>query len=117
VHPAPDEQAPQLTVDALPRSIKRARFLKRLTVRAGCNEPCALVVDVRATPKGLHLASNQLSLATGSLPLGSGIRTLTLKPSRKLIGRSKRFKVELRLAARDAARNTTTRRVTIKVRP
>jgi hypothetical protein len=116
--PAADTTPPALAVDKLPKRMTRKAFLKGVKVRAGCNESCRLVVELRGTPKGgLRLASNELTLGTRSVGLSTAKRTITVKPSRKLVGKARKFTVQVRVTAFDTARNSRTGSATIRVRP
>ena len=115
--PPPDTRAPVLTVDRPARRVRRRAFLRGLNFRAGCDEACALRFELRATPRGgVRLARNELVLATRSVGSATGERVARLRPKRKLVGRARRFKVQLRVTAVDAAGNTATRTAAFNVR-
>jgi hypothetical protein len=96
--------------------MRRKAFLKGVKLRAGCDEPCRLLVELRGTPRSVRL-KNELTLGTRSRGLGSGMRRITVKPKRKLLRRARRrFNVQLRVTATDAAGNASRRTRTIRVR-
>ena len=89
-----------------------------MTIKFLANEPAAIQAQLLAAPKSARLASFNLILASKSLGLGAGERTLTLKPSKRLVGApTKAFKVSLRVTATDAGGNAGTATKTIKVTP
>lgn len=107
--PLPDTTPPTLTLSRL-GSMRLAAFLKGVKVTATPGEPAALGFRL-IVGKGLVLASR-------SLPLGAGPRTVTLKPSRRLLGkRPKAFTARLEVGATDAAGNRKLKTMTIAVKP
>jgi hypothetical protein len=104
---ATDTTDPVLTVRA-PR-LKASRARRRgVRVRIGGNEPVALRID-------LLLGARRL--ARRSLPLAAGTRTVTLRAGRRQRRRLRAGKVlRVRVAARDAAGNATTRTLRIRLR-
>jgi hypothetical protein len=81
-------------------------------------ESSSLVGELLGTAGRVSLSrAGDLTLASQTLALGAGKRTLKLKPSRKLLaGARKKFSVRLQITAADAAGNRTTvsRRITVK---
>ena len=63
-----------------------------------------------------HAKAYSLVLAHSARRLGPGTRAVKLKPSRRLIGKAKRFKLRLVVVATDAAGNRRTTTKTISVR-
>jgi hypothetical protein len=113
----PDKTPPSVTLSGVPSSIARAALLKGLLVGVTSSEPAALKAKLLGTTSKVHLSAFNLSLASASLGLAAGPRTLTLKPKRALIGKPrKRVKLRLAVTATDAAGNasTTTRSITLK---
>ena len=82
--------------------MKLRSFLKGLKPRVKASEPVALKFELLGRGK---------TLARKSLKLGSGTRSVKLKPSRKRVGRSRSFLARVRVTATDAAGNP---RVAIK---
>jgi hypothetical protein len=114
----PDKTPPTVRLDGVKGTLTLQAFLKGMTIKFLANEPAAIEAQLLAAPKSARLASFSLILASGSLGLGAGERTLTLKPSRRLVGApTKAFKVSLRVTATDAAGNAGASTKTIKVRP
>ncbi|HEX6984102.1 MAG TPA: DUF4394 domain-containing protein [Planctomycetaceae bacterium] len=114
-----DRTAPTLALAGVRARMSFAAFLKGVAVKVTPSEPASLTGQLlgAAKRKG-KLASFTRVLATKSLPLDSGRRTLKLKPKKKRVGRpSKAFKVRLRVTATDAAGNVGTATKTIKVKP
>jgi CSLREA domain-containing protein len=114
--PAADNTAPSLTLARLPKKLKRAALLRGLSVKVTTNEPAALSVALKGFARRVTLAKTfNLTLASKSLRLGTGARSLKLKPSRKLLSGSRRFTVEVVIMATDASGNARTVTRTIKV--
>ena len=112
-----DTTGPRLSVARIAaKSLKRNAFLKGLPLSLSCDESCSLDVELRGTARSVRLARYEVTLAQRSLRAGSGSRTLTLKPSRKLVGKAKRLTVQLRVTATDAAGNRSTVTRVLKVR-
>jgi Ca2+-binding RTX toxin-like protein len=117
--PPADLRAPALTLRGLPATIKRAALLKSgLSVRVAVDERAALSGELLSVARSARIAAAapNLTLATKTAPLAPGTRTLTLRPSRKLVGGAKRFTLTVRVTATDAAgnRRTATRRVKVR---
>jgi hypothetical protein len=117
VTPPVDTTAPTLTFGKLPKTITRKRLLRGVTVTLNTSEPALVAVEERAAARGARLARNyNLVLAQKSVPVVA-TRKVTLKASKRVVGKSKRFSVRLSATATDAAGNRSapvTR--TIKVR-
>ncbi len=112
-----DRTPPSVTLAGLPSRLSRRAFLRGLRVTVKPSESAALGLDLRATARAAHLARYELSLATASLAPAAGARTVLLHPSRRLIGPARRFVVELRITATDAAGNRSATTRTIRVTP
>src|SRR5205085_8403909 len=72
-----DRRAPRATL-ALPAHPRAGA----LSLRVGCDEPCAVTAELRATGRTARaLARRHIRgrLARGALPLGSGVRAVRLK--------------------------------------
>jgi hypothetical protein len=113
-----DTTPPATTLNGVPASLTRARFLKGFTVTLTPNEAAAFAVTLEGKTKKASLASLKVNLFSKSLPLAAGPRPVTVKPNRKGVGKvSKTVKVTLRVVATDAAGNRATTTKTIKVTP
>jgi hypothetical protein len=113
----PDEQRPVISLGTLRSTQKLASFKKGLKVKVGCDEPCSFDLELLGSTSSVRLArSYDLRLATRSLSRGSGSRSVTLKPSSRLLGRHKKLSVQLKITAVDAAGNKSTKTKTMKVR-
>jgi hypothetical protein len=81
-------------------------------------ETANLEVTLEGTPKSAVLsAAYGLTLASKSVKNVKGTKSVTLKPSKKLVGKPRRaFKVRIKVVATDAAgnRSTATRTLTVK---
>jgi hypothetical protein len=70
------------------------------------------IVDLTRTAQ-LSAAAFELALATRTLPIAGGLRSVTLRPKRALLGRpAKAVSLRLRIVVVDGARN---RRTVIRV--
>ena len=115
---SPDNSAPTVSLAGVPKTMPFGKFLKGISVKVTPSEPVSLDGELLAAAKGAKLASFNLILAARSSPLASGPRTLKLKPSKRLVGKPRNaFKVSLRVAATDAAKNEGVATATIKVKP
>jgi hypothetical protein len=121
--PPPDTTHPKVTLSA--RSISRRAFARRgLTVRLSADEPASFAVDLNAKVKrrGGRLvfpaAVGEATLGSGRLKLGSGTRSLRLKPSRKFARtvRNRRLRLVIRVTATDAAGNVTRTAKSVRVK-
>jgi hypothetical protein len=111
----PDTTAPTVKVTGLNSKLRLQAFLKAVSATLTPSEPSSLTVDLLASATRVSLAkSYNLVLATKSYGLG-GARKLKLKPSKKLVGKAKKFTVRLRVVATDAAGNRRTVTKTIKI--
>jgi Ca2+-binding RTX toxin-like protein len=122
--PGPDTTPAKVTISA-PRSISRRAFARRgLTVKLSADEAASFAVDLNAKVKrrGRRLvfpaAVGEATLGTGRLRLGTGRRSLRLKPSKRLAAslRSRRLRLVIRVTAKDAAGNVTTAVKSVRVR-
>jgi hypothetical protein len=116
--PAPavvDKTAP-VTKVTVAKTAKRKAFLGGLTVKVNCNEPCTVLVELNGSAKKVTISkAYNLLLGKKSLGLGSGTRSLKVKPSKKLVGKAKKFSVQVRVTATDASNNRTVKTATVKV--
>jgi len=113
----PDATSPAIALGSLASRQKLASFKKGLKIRVGCDEPCSFDLELLGSANSVKLARTyDLRLASRSLPRGAGTRTVTLKPSRRLLGKHRKLSVQLKVTAVDAAGNKSTRTTTMKVR-
>lgn len=115
--PAPPDRTPPALAVAASGVVKLKALLKGLKVSATPNEASALVFELDAAATGARISrSYNLILASRSVGLGSGKRSVKLRPSRKLIGKAKRFTLRLKVTATDASGNRTVKTKTIRVK-
>jgi len=113
---ARDTTAPALAL-TVPASIKLKAFLKGVTATVTCDEPCTVDGELLGSARSVRLAAAfNLTLGSKSLPLGGGSRKIKIKPSRRLVGKAKRLKVQLRVTAADASGNRSRKTRTLKVK-
>ena len=116
--PPPDTDAPAVGLTGVKSSMSLASFLKGVKAKVTPSEAAKLDGVLLVAAKSAQLASFNLTLATKSLKLASGARTLKLKPGRRLVGHPRKgFKVRLQVTATDAAGNAKVLTRTIKVKP
>jgi hypothetical protein len=120
--PGADTTPGALTAPALsaPSKLARAAFLKGVKVKAGCGEPCAVQVELRASPKSVArlsagLPTYRIVLGSASSGRAAGVRTITVKPAAALLGRARKLTVQVRATLTDAGGNQTVRTRTIKI--
>jgi len=113
----PDRKAPTVAVTGVPKKMKLKAFLKGVPATVACDEPCSVDADVLGSARSVRLAASfNLTLGTKSLGLSGGARRLTIKPSKRLVGKAKKLTVQLRVTATDAAGNRTRKVQTVKVK-
>jgi hypothetical protein len=113
----PDTTAPTVKITGLKSKLKLKAFLKGVTATLTPDESSSLAVDLLGSATRASIArSYNVTLASKSYGLG-GVRKLKLKPSKKLVGKAKKFTVRLRVVATDAAGNRRTVTKTIRVSP
>ena len=110
--------APQLL--GVPARMKLKAFLRGMSFRFRSGSRMAADFELRASPRSARVSaarSFDLTLARRSLPFGTGERKVSLRPSKKAVGRSRRFSVRLiaSAVARDGSRVVLTK--TVKVAP
>ena len=117
-----DVTAPLVTITGMPKSILLKKLRRSgIRFRESANEPAAFSNDLLGRPRTATLRralakAYSLTLAHSALPLAGGTRTVRLKPSRRLIGKAKRFGLRVVVVATDASGNRRTTTKTIKVR-
>jgi hypothetical protein len=112
-----DRTAPSVALDGVPSKMKLKTFLKGVSGKARCDEPCSFDFELLGSAKSVRLAStSDVVLGTRSLGLAGGSRAFKVKPSKKLVGDAKKLKVRLRIVATDASNNRTvvTKTITVK---
>ena len=114
--PAADSSAPTVSLASVPRSMKLARFLRGLTFAVTPSEAASIEASLLGSARRATVAkAYNLTLATRPLRRAAGRRSVRLKPNRRLVGRARRFTVQVRVLATDAAGNRRTVTRTIKV--
>jgi hypothetical protein len=103
-----------------PSKLARAAFLKGVRIRAGCSEPCTIAAELRGTQRAgvkisAKLPSFRVVLGAAAAKRAAGVRSLTVRPSPALVGKARRFSVQLRVTLTDASGNQAVRTKTIKV--
>jgi len=106
---------PALAIGA-PASIRFKRLAKGLIASATTQAPVRLDFELRATPRRPQVARFEMLLASRSLGLGSGKRSVRLKPVRRLRRPAGRFKLQLRVTATDVGGNRAVKTRAISVR-
>jgi Domain of unknown function (DUF4394) len=117
----PDRTPPTIALVGLRAKMSFAAFLRGVTVRVTPSEAASIRGQLlgaakKRKPKPKGLVSFTRVLATASLPLAAGQRSLKLKPKKKKVGRpAKAFRVRLRITATDAAGNAAATTAAIRV--
>ena len=113
----PDTQAPTIDLKDVPKSIDAKSLGKGLKVSVTTNEEANVQASLLAKAGKVELrAKPQVILDVESLGLGTGERTLTLKPAKKLLRKADGFKAEIEITATDRSGNTSTVERTLKVK-
>jgi len=112
-----DRTPPSVKLSGVPSSISLKAFLKGIKVKVSRNEPSSIDASLDASAKKATLAAAyNLSLARKGVKLGTGTSTITLKPSKKLVGRAKQLRARVRVVVTDASGNRRTVTKSIKVK-
>jgi hypothetical protein len=112
-----DGTAPTITIRRTPRRMKRARFFHGVVARISVGEEARLDVVLLGRARSARVArTGDIVLAERHLKRSARTRSLRLRPKRALVSRSARFSVRLRVTATDAAGNSRTRTLSIRVR-
>jgi hypothetical protein len=116
VAPGPDRTAPKLKLTGVRKSMRLAKFIKGVKVGITPDEESSLDVSLLAAARRATISAFNLTLASKSLGFSKAKRNVKLKPARKLIGKAKRFKVQLRIVATDRSGNkrTVTRKIRVR---
>jgi hypothetical protein len=99
-----------------PRAIGLAALRKGVKVSATTKTRARLDFELRVTPTAVHVSRFELRVASRSLGLGRGRRSVRLKPDGKLLRGARRFTLQLRVRATDQGGNRAVATRTIKVR-
>jgi hypothetical protein len=102
---ASDTTPPGLTLGAVPKRLTLKRALKGIKVTVTPDEPSALPVELDGAASKATLAGVQCDPRHKALPLAAGARTVTLRPSRRLVGKARRLSLQVAVTATDAAGN------------
>ena len=118
----PDKIGPKLTLSGVKSTLYTEDVRsKGIKVSITPTEPARIAASLFGTVTTSKLrASYNLTLATKSLGLGSGKRSVTLRPSKTLFGHPKgTFKLRLSITGSDAAGNVgaATKTITVKPKP
>lgn len=101
-----DRKPPRVTLTVPRRVTLRALLAKGLTVTARADEPSRFDCELRGRAASARVAAPPFNLVLGRATVRRATTTrLRLRVSRKLIGRSKPRRVQVRLTATDAAGN------------
>jgi hypothetical protein len=116
--PVAREGSPE--VRGVPARMRVAAFLKGVRALFSSSITMAADLELRAPVRSTGVSAArrfELTLARRSLGFGTGARTAVLRPSRRLVGRSRRFRAQVRVTAtaRDGSRVSLSR--TIRVTP
>jgi hypothetical protein len=118
----PDTEGPQLTVDGVAKNLRPGKFAKGLRLELATDEAARIDARLVATTRSVELAPGEIRRVKANVLLDekavrvdAGERRLKLKPKRSVVRGADRLKAELRVAATDAAGNTTVLRRKIKV--
>jgi len=116
--PPPDTTAPEITLHRVPARMPLRRFLRGVVARVTSTEPVSLQVALLARARTARIArAGDLVLAERAVGMSATARRVRLKPSRRLVARTSRFTVRLRVVATDAAKNRATAVKRIRVAP
>jgi hypothetical protein len=115
-----DRAAPRLVLAKTPKAMTRAAFLRGVGVAVTPSEASRLEVELLGRTGRATLArAGDLVLASRTLALGAGRRTVRLRPSARLVAHAaRRFTATLRVTATDAAGNraVATRKIAVRAR-
>jgi CSLREA domain-containing protein len=108
--PAPaapvDRTAPLISITGVRTSMTLKQFEAGVNLNAKPTEIAKMTFDLIATTRSATVSSAfNLTLATKAFGFGSLVRSVKLKPSKLLIGKTRRFKVHVRVSATDRSGN------------
>jgi hypothetical protein len=114
--PAPDTTPPTLKTSKLPKKLTLKKLLAGITFTVVPSEPSSIDATLAGSARSVKLAKTyNLTVAHRKLGLAAGRRRVTLKVRKKLLGKSRKFSLQLTIVATDAAGNKSTLKRTIKV--
>jgi hypothetical protein len=114
--PSLDRTPPTLTIRGIARTMTRKALRAGLKVHVAANEPITADIALLIAPRRVTIASApDLTLATRTLPRGTGNRIVALKPRRKLTG-SRPIRAELIVIAYDDAGNRTAKTINFTIK-
>jgi hypothetical protein len=118
---APADLAPAVALSGLPSKVKYRDFVRKgIRFTATPNESSSLAASLlgatRVGQPARALPFN-LVLATRSFAASADARRVTLKPTRRLLGRARKFTVRVSVVATDATGHATTVTKDVKVAP
>jgi hypothetical protein len=115
--PPPDTAAPTFKTSKLPTKLTLKKLLAGITFTIAPSEPSSIDASLLGSASSVKLAkSYNFTLAHRKLGLSAAKRRVTLKVRKKLLGRSRKFSLQLKIVATDASGNARTLKRTIKVR-
>jgi hypothetical protein len=116
--PAADTTRPTVALRGAPRAIRKRALLRNgIRLRLTPNEAASFRVALLSSVRNVRIARNELTLVSRSLGRATGLRTVRLRPARRLLRNTpRRFRLQLVVQATDAAGNTQTVRRTVRVR-
>jgi len=101
-----DRAAPTAGISGLKSTVRLKALLKGLTGKVVADESASYEVTLLGSTSSVRLArSYNVTLARQSIGLGLGPRDLKLRPSKRLIGRARKFTVRVVVTPTDAAGN------------
>ena len=104
--PPPDTTAPVITLHRVPSRLTLRRFLRGVVARVTSTEAVSLQAALIGRARTARITrAGDLVLAERRVGMSAAARRVRLKPSRRLVARTRRFTVRLRVVATDAAGN------------
>lgn len=111
----PDTTPAKVTLAGLGKSVKRSALNKGLKLKVTSNEPVSVDATLLVSPRVVKIARTyDLTVGTATLARGTGTRSFTLKPRKRITGKRKVL-AQVRIVAIDAGGNRTvvTKAVTV----
>jgi hypothetical protein len=104
--PPADTTPPVATIGGLKGTIKRKALLKGLKAKVAADERASYEVQLLGSTRSVRLARTfDLTLARQALPLSVGMQDIKLKPSKRTVGKARRFTVRVVVTPTDAVGN------------
>jgi hypothetical protein len=111
-----DTTRPLVGLAGVPRTMGRSRFLRGVRATVTTNETSSLQLQLLASARRATISRvNGLQLGRKSYARARGTRGVRVRPSKRLVGTARRFRVRLRVLAIDRAGNRRTVTRTIRV--